>query len=107
MLNALGRGTALAAVEYALQTIEPSEWQEYLFFTKELHPVPDRQQWQTIKDYRNALALVLPNQGIPAPVLNPDLALVFTLDRERYVQPDALRDLITLLAQCPGYAPAV
>ena len=96
VLNALGRGYALAAVQYALEAIEPFEWWEYLFFTRELHPVLDRQQWQTIKGYRNALALVLPNQEYQRRFLT--LIWPFSpADRERFVQPDALRGLRTFL----------
>ena len=96
VLDALGRGKALAAVQYALQAIEPSEWREYLFFTREIHPVPDRQQWQTIKGYLDVLSLVLPNQEYQRRFLT--LIWPFSPgDRERFVQPDALRELSTLL----------
>ena len=96
VLHALGRGYALAAVQYALEMIEPSEWREYLFFTKELRPVLDRQQWQTIKGYLKALALVWSNQEYQRRFLT--LIWPFSSpDRERFVQPEALRGLITLL----------
>ena len=96
VLHALGRGYDLAAVQYALEAIEPSEWQEYLFFTRELDPVPDCQQWQTIKGYLDTLSQVLPNQEYQRRFLT--LIWPFSSpDRERFVQPDALRGLRTFL----------
>ena len=96
VLDALGRGKALAAVRYALEAIEPFEWREYLFFTRDLHPVPSYEQWQRIKGYLNDLALVLPNQEYQRRFLT----LIWPLspaDQERFVQPEALGDLIILL----------
>ena len=97
VLDALVSGTTLASVQYALQTIEPAEWRQYLFFTRGLQLVPFDQQWQTIKGYREALAPVLPNQEYQRQYLN----LLWTFsraDRERFVQPEAVGKLVTLLS---------
>ena len=95
VLEAMGRGQALASVQYALRAIEPSEWRDYLFFTRELHPLPSGQRWQTIKGYRDALCPVLPNQEYRRQFLT--LIWPFAVaDRERFVQPEAVSQLTAL-----------
>ena len=96
VLDALSRGYAPAAVQYGLEAIQPSDWWDYLFFTRELHPMPSYEQWQTIKGYRKALALVWSNQEYQRRFLT----LIWPLspaDRERFVQPQAVWGLTTLL----------
>ena len=96
VLDALGRGEALVAVKYALQAIEPSEWWNYLFFTRELDSMPSWQQWQRIKGYLETLTPVMPNKGYQRQFLT----LIWSLapaDWERFVQPEAVRGLTTLL----------
>ena len=96
VLDALARGEALVSVQYALNAIEPSDWPEYLFFTRELHPVPSCQQWQTIKGYLKTLTPVMPNEEYQRGLLT----LIWSLapgDWERFVQPEAIRGLTKLL----------
>ena len=97
MLNAMGSGHTLATVQYALGAIDPPQRWEYLFFTRELYPAPSHQQWEMIKGYLDALAPVLSNQEDRRQFLT--LIWPFApADQERFVHPDAVRGLITLLA---------
>ena len=96
VLDALGCGESLSAVKYALRAIEPTDWWEYLFYARELHPAPSSEQWATIKGYLEALAPVLPNQKS----LRRFLTLIWPFspaDQQRFAQPGALCRLVTLL----------
>ena len=97
VLDALVSGKALASVRYALQAIESTDWEEYLFFTGEISPVPSDQQWATIKGYLETLAPVLPDREYRRRFLT----LIWPMapdDRERFVQPKAVSVLTILLS---------
>ena len=103
VLDALGSGLPLSEVQYILTAIAPTEWRQYLFFTRELEPTPSAQQWQTIKGYLETLAPVLSNQESRRQFLT----LIWPLsasDRERFVQPEAAGrlKLLTDNIECMG-----